>query len=60
MSSRIKGSGKKPAATTRQKAGRVMPVEEGGRGRLGKRAIRGPRTKAKQHRGDLQRRHAGP
>ncbi len=57
MAARRKGTGK---PGTRQKARRAMPVEEGGRGRIGKREVRAPRGDPKQRGADPQRRRSGP
>jgi hypothetical protein len=46
--------------STRQKARRSLQSEQKSTGRLGKRAVKTPRTADKQRVGDAQRRHAGP
>ncbi len=45
--------------STRQKARRSLQDRKTSQGRLGKRPLKTPRTAAKQHQGDAQRRHAG-
>jgi hypothetical protein len=48
MSSSRKDAALRKAATTRHKAGRVLPQKEAKRGRVGKRPVRAPRSNARQ------------